>query len=105
MERSSWSPAYSGPHAGRQHPERGPRREHVFTWRHTGKWPVRCHGAGQSGDSFLPRSCVLAGSGKNDSSEKVAEKLEALSVKEGKEPENETKEPENETKEVAEEEQ
>ncbi|XP_059884569.1 ran-specific GTPase-activating protein isoform X2 [Delphinus delphis] len=38
------------------------------------------------------------GSGKNDSAEKVAEKLEALSVKEGKEPENETKE-------VAEEEQ
>ncbi|KAB0406843.1 hypothetical protein E2I00_006166, partial [Balaenoptera physalus] len=45
------------------------------------------------------------GSGKNDSAEKVAEKLEALSVKEGKEPENETKEPENETKEVTEEEQ
>lgn len=44
-------------------------------------------------------SCVLPGSGKSDNAEKVAEKLEALSVKE------ESKESEDETKEKAEEKQ
>lgn len=36
--------------------------------------------------------CVLGGLGKNNNAEKVAEKLEALSVEESKESEDETKE-------------
>lgn len=42
---------------------------------------------------FLLHPCALAGSGKNDSAEKVAEKLEALSVKAGTEPQDEAKQP------------